>query len=396
MGCSRSPSGRSRRRRRHPAIARRHVVHVDVGRVEDDPSLAPPAVFPGRRRRECDRRRRACDGDLDPARIKLHWVSTTFPLRTRAGRRRSRSPGRCPRHCTCYAADLGEIQMGKFEPPSRGLVDSESRTCFVDFLALEDPLQKQPITTTVSRDHHERSRTRSRARRCELRRDLGWPPVNASRAVVRRNPGCAARSARRARPVLDFAGRLRRGLYPAPRRRRPPRRCARAECPSAPSRRGRAPPPRPAGRSRAASASSPRSGSGRPPPPRRFAPRGRRRSPGSPRRRRAAPGVQPHPDPDLAPSGHACSRSARCAATAALTASRARGNEKKNASPCVSISVPPAAPNVSRTIRRWSRDSVPNASSPSSCRSFVDPSMSVNANVTVPAWSELTRTTVLD
>ena len=37
-----------------------------------------------------------------------------------------------------------------------------------------------------------------------------------------------------------------------------------------------------------------------------------------------------------------------------MTASRARGNEKKNASPCVSISLPPAAPNVSRTILRWS------------------------------------------
>ena len=33
----------------------------------------------------------------------------------------------------------------------------------------------------------------------------------------------------------------------------------------------------------------------------------------------------------------------------------------------------------------------PNASSPSSCRSFVDPSMSVNANVTVPAWSRSWR-----
>ena len=58
------------------------------------------------------------------------------------------------------------------------------------------------------------------------------------------------------------------------------------------------------------------------------------------------------------PSGHSWSRSARCASTAAATASRARGNEKKNASPCVSISVPPRAPNVSRTIRRWSRETL--------------------------------------
>src|SRR5579862_6947698 len=85
------------------------------------------------------------------------------------------------------------------------------------------------------------------------------------------------------------------------------------------------------------------------------------------------------------PSGHSCSRSARCASTAAPTASRARGKEKKNASPCVSISVPPRAPNVSRTRCRWSAETCPYASSPSSCKSFVEPSMSVKTNVTVPA-----------
>src|SRR3954452_10560429 len=84
------------------------------------------------------------------------------------------------------------------------------------------------------------------------------------------------------------------------------------------------------------------------------------------------------------PSGHSWSRSARCASTAADTASRARGNEKKNASPWVSISVPACAPKVSRTSWRCSPETRPYASSPSSCRSCVEPSMSVKTNVTVP------------
>src|SRR5256885_10642249 len=52
------------------------------------------------------------------------------------------------------------------------------------------------------------------------------------------------------------------------------------------------------------------------------------------------------------PSGQSSSRSARCAATAPAAASRARVKEKKNASPCVSISCPPAEPSVSRRMLR--------------------------------------------
>ena len=57
-------------------------------------------------------------------------------------------------------------------------------------------------------------------------------------------------------------------------------------------------------------------------------------------------GVEAHADAKLLPSGQACAASARCAATAAATASRARSKQKKNASPCVSISWPPRRERV--------------------------------------------------
>ena len=94
-------------------------------------------------------------------------------------------------------------------------------------------------------------------------------------------------------------------------------------------------------------------------------------------------GVQPHPHAHVLALRPLSSRSARCAATAASTAERARANEKKNASPCVSISVPSCSPKVSRMIRRCAETTSPYAS-PSSCSSRVEPSMSVNTNVTVP------------
>src|SRR5436190_9262848 len=89
------------------------------------------------------------------------------------------------------------------------------------------------------------------------------------------------------------------------------------------------------------------------------------------------------------PSGQSSSRSARCAATAPAAASRARVKEKKNASPCVSISCPPAEPSVSRRMLR-SRPRTSEYRSPSSRSRAVDPSMSVNRNVTVPLGSKLT------
>src|SRR5689334_9334694 len=89
------------------------------------------------------------------------------------------------------------------------------------------------------------------------------------------------------------------------------------------------------------------------------------------------------------PSGQSSSASARCAATAPATASRARVKEKKKASPCVSISWPPAEPSVSRRMLR-SRPRTSEYRSPSSRSSAVDPSMSVNRNVTVPLGSKLT------
>ena len=98
----------------------------------------------------------------------------------------------------------------------------------------------------------------------------------------------------------------------------------------------------PAAGCRAARASSPRRGSGRRARRSRSAPRARRPARCSPRRRPTArPCAGPCARGPRAPPGHAWSRSARCAATAASAASRARANEKKNASPCVSISVPP-------------------------------------------------------
>ena len=69
---------------------------------------------------------------------------------------------------------------------------------------------------------------------------------------------------------------------------------------------------------------------------------------------------------------------------AASTASGARANARRNASPCVSTSTPPSDTHASRTIRRWSSSATAYLSGPSSSSSRVDPSTSVNRNVTVP------------
>ncbi len=75
--------------------------------------------------------------------------------------------------------------------------------------------------------------------------------------------------------------------------------------------------------------------------------------------------------------------SASCAETVALKASDARGNATNSASPWLSTSTPPCAPKTSRRTRRCS-SSASTYASPSSKRRRVDPSMSVNTNVTVP------------
>ena len=73
----------------------------------------------------------------------------------------------------------------------------------------------------------------------------------------------------------------------------------------------------------------------------------------------------------------------RWISSAAATASSARPKATKNASPCVSTSTPSCRPKTARSSLRWpaSRSAYP---SPRSCRSRVEPSMSVNRKVTVP------------
>src|SRR6266480_7021112 len=64
--------------------------------------------------------------------------------------------------------------------------------------------------------------------------------------------------------------------------------------------------------------------------------------------------VQHHRTFSSTPSGQSFVASARCAETAAATASRVLVNEKKKASPWRSISYPPAPVQLSRMIRRCS------------------------------------------
>ena len=77
------------------------------------------------------------------------------------------------------------------------------------------------------------------------------------------------------------------------------------------------------------------------------------------------------------------SASARWPSDAAATASDARAKATKNASPCVSTSTPSCSANAARSRRRCSCSASPY-SSPSSCSSRVEPSTSVNNNVTTP------------
>jgi hypothetical protein len=89
-----------------------------------------------------------------------------------------------------------------------------------------------------------------------------------------------------------------------------------------------------------------------------------------------------------APAGHLCASSLCWPSIAAAAASSARGNAKRNESPCRSTSSPPCSRTVVRRISLWSASASPYVL-PSRFRSCVDPSMSVKRKVTVPVRSSV-------
>jgi hypothetical protein len=91
------------------------------------------------------------------------------------------------------------------------------------------------------------------------------------------------------------------------------------------------------------------------------------------------------------PSGQACAERRRCVSIAAATAAGALAKTTKNESPSVLISRPFAAATASRTIAWCASSSGRYADVPIRSTSLVEPSMSVNRNVTVPAGSGLTE-----
>ncbi len=80
-------------------------------------------------------------------------------------------------------------------------------------------------------------------------------------------------------------------------------------------------------------------------------------------------------------------RRASVIARAAASAPGAVGKATKKASPWVSTSTPPFAVQAARMSRRCSARAAAYPSLPSSCRSLVEPSTSVNRKVTVPDGS---------
>ena len=94
---------------------------------------------------------------------------------------------------------------------------------------------------------------------------------------------------------------------------------------------------------------------------------------------RRCSGVQAHPNRDRPCRERLLPDRAAAAAPAAV------GKATKKASPCVSTSTPPSATNASRSTRRWPARASAYSSGPTRRNSRVDPSMSVNRNVTVPA-----------
>jgi hypothetical protein len=90
-----------------------------------------------------------------------------------------------------------------------------------------------------------------------------------------------------------------------------------------------------------------------------------------------------------APAGHLCASSLCWPSIAAAAASSARGNAKRNESPCRSTSSPPCSRTAVRRISLWSASASPYVL-PSRFSSCVDPSMSVKRKVTVPVRSSVT------
>ena len=79
---------------------------------------------------------------------------------------------------------------------------------------------------------------------------------------------------------------------------------------------------------------------------------------------------------------------------AAATASLARVNTAKKASPCVSTSRPSCAANAWRISRRCVSSNPAQATSPNAWLNFVEPSTSENKNVTVP-WGSVRMRRIL-
>ena len=81
--------------------------------------------------------------------------------------------------------------------------------------------------------------------------------------------------------------------------------------------------------------------------------------------------------------GHASVSSSRCDANAALTADEADSNTAAIPSPMDENTTPSCSATVLRSSSSW-RDSAARMAVSSSCHRRVEPSMSVNRNVTVP------------
>src|SRR6266540_628528 len=86
------------------------------------------------------------------------------------------------------------------------------------------------------------------------------------------------------------------------------------------------------------------------------------------------------------PSGHGAWASASCASIAAWTAAAAVGKTTKNASPTVRTSTPPFGVKAARRMRSCCSSTGVNAL-PKRWTSFVEPSMSLKKNVSVPVGS---------
>ena len=103
----------------------------------------------------------------------------------------------------------------------------------------------------------------------------------------------------------------------------------------------------------------------------------------SPSRSSASPVWTPIRTRNTGPPTHASADSSRCAANPAAIALAARLNTAPKPSPAVENTWPPLASIALRRISSWRANAAPIASGNES-HNGVDPSMSVNRNVTVP------------